>query len=210
MSKKGLILSLFAVFVLMLQVASAQDAVKKQQQKIDSYRKDLALIEKKLKENEAKKGSAISKLDLVRASVRARKALVAQSDVEISAFEDSIRTKNNQIAVLQTRLDTLETYYARLVRNAYKNRDAKVWYMFILSSENLGQAFRRIGVLKSLSAQMSAQAKKITATKEEMAVQKEQLEGLKKQAEAVRAQRRAEVTSLHAIAGMASKVIIPI
>ena len=50
MSKKGLILSLFAVFVLMLQVASAQDAVKKQQQKIDSYRKDLALIEKKLKE----------------------------------------------------------------------------------------------------------------------------------------------------------------
>ena len=196
MSKKGLILSLFAVFVLMLQVASAQDAVKKQQQKIDSYRKDLALIEKKLKENEAKKGSAISKLDLVRASVRARKALVAQSDVEISAFEDSIRTMNNQIAVLQTRLDTLETYYARLVRNAYKNRDAKVWYMFILSSENLGQAFRRIGVLKSLSAQMSAQAKKITATKEEMAVQKEQLEGLKKQAEAVRAQRRAEVTSL--------------
>ena len=33
------------------------------------------------------------------------------------------------VAVLQDRYDTLDFYYARLVRNAYKNRDSRLWYM---------------------------------------------------------------------------------
>ena len=93
-------------------------------------------------------------------------------------------------------MDTLTVYYAKLVRNAYKNRDPKIWYMFILSSENIGQAFRRIGVLRSLSSQRSVQAEKINATKDELAVQKEELGRLKVKAEAVRTQRQEEVNTL--------------
>lgn len=176
--------------------ASAQDAITKQQRKIESYRKDIARLEKKLKENEAKKGSAANKLELLSASVRSRKALVAESDKEIAGYNDSLRIQGDKVTALQTRLDTLTTYYTKLVRNAYKNRDPKIWYMFILSSENLGQAFRRIGVLKSLSSQMSVQAEKINQAKEELGVQMEQMQQLKTRAQAVRAQRQSELKSL--------------
>ena len=176
--------------------ASAQDAVQKQEKKIETYRKELAQLEKKLKDNEAKKGSAVTRLELISASVRSRKALVAESDKEIASYNDSLKIQQGRVDVLQSRLDTLMTYYTKLVRNAYKNRDPKIWYMFILSSENLGQAFRRIGVLKSLSSQMTVQAKKINEAKEELGVQMEKMRQLRTRAEAVRAQRQAEVNAL--------------
>ena len=195
MNKLVYILALF-LFVMPMSPASAQDAVAKQEKKIEAYRKEIAQLEKKLKENEAKKGSAVTRLELISASVRSRKALVAESDKEIASYNDSIKVQQGRVDVLQSRLDTLMAYYTKLVRNAYKNRDPKIWYMFILSSENLGQAFRRIGVLKSLSSQMSVQAEKINVAKEELGVQMEQMRQLRTRAEAVRAQRQAEVNSL--------------
>lgn len=180
----------------MLPEASAQDAITRQQRKIESYRKEIASLEKKLKENEAKKGSAVNRLELISATVRSRKALVAESEKEILRFDDSIKVQKSRVDALQTRLDTLTAYYAKLVRNAYKNRDPKVWYMFILSSENLGQAFRRIGVLKSLSSQMSVQAEMISEAKDELGVQIEQLQKLRTSAQAVKAQRQTELNSL--------------
>ena len=97
---------------------------------------------------------------------------------------------------MQARLDTLSDHYTTLVRNAYKNRDAKIWYMYILSSENLGQAFRRYNYFKNLSSQMRVQADKIRQAREDLEEQKTRLNGLK--ADAVKAQekRKAELASL--------------
>ncbi len=209
MNKFGYIVALF-LFVMPMFPASAQDAVKKQERKIESYRKEIAQLEKKLKENEAKKGSAVTKLELISASVRSRKALVAESDREIASYNDSLQVQQGRVDLLQTRLDTLMTYYSKLVRNAYKNRDPKIWYMFILSSENLGQAFRRIGVLKSLSSQMSVQAEKIKVAKEELGEQMDQMRELRTRAEAVRAQRQAEVVNLQKDEREASRILAQI
>lgn len=209
MNKTGYILALLLLFMPMLP-APAQDAVTKQQRKIETYRKELAQLEKKLRDNEAKKGSAVTKLELISASVRSRKALVAESDKEIAQYNDSLTVQQARVDALQTRLDTLTAYYSKLVRNAYKNRDPKIWYMFILSSDNLGQAFRRIGVLKSLSSQMSVQAKKISEAKEELGVQMEQMRQLRTRAESVRAQRQAEVLSLQKDEAEAGRLVAQI
>ncbi len=99
---------------------------------------------------------------------------------------------------MQARLDTLSDYYERLIRGAYKNRNAKVWYMYILASDNLGQAFRRYGYLRDLSKQMNIQAERIIATRDTLAKQTEELEALKKEAESLRSQRMAEVGKLQA------------
>lgn len=206
MNKAGYILALL-LFIMPILPAPAQDAVSRQERKIETYRKELAQLERKLRENESKKGSAVTRLELISASVRSRKALVAESDKEIARYNDSLKAQQQRVELLQTRLDTLTAYYSKLVRNAYKNRDPKVWYMFILSSDNLGQAFRRIGVLKSLSSQMSAQAEKIAAAKEELAGQMEQMRLLRTRAESVRAQRQAEVASLQKDEQEASRIV---
>lgn len=175
---------------------AGQDKIAANQRDIDKYTKDVRLLEEKIRVLDKEKGSAAKKLQLIKATVDARKALVAESDKEIARFNRSIGQKNKEIKALSLRLDTLTAYYTKLVRNAYKNRDPKVWYMYILASDNIGQAFRRIGFLKSLSSQMGVQAAKIKETKAGLDEEKKALVGLRSQAEALRTQRKAELAAI--------------
>ena len=128
----------------------------------------------------------------------ARKELLEESDRQIAGFTKAIGAMEKEIKAAQQRLDTLSEYYTRLVRSAYKNRNTKVWYMYILASDNLGQAFRRYGYLRDLSAQMKVQAEKIIEAKAALESEKASLQELKKEAEAVRKERAEEVARLQA------------
>ena len=93
-----------------------------------------------------------------------------------------------QIDRLQARHDTLSLYYGRLVRSAYKNRDSRLWYMYLLSSESVGQGMRRFGYLRSLSGEMSRQAVRIRETAAQLEVERERLGALRDEADALRKQ----------------------
>ena len=58
--------------------------------------------------------------------------------------------------------------------------------MYMLASDNLGQAFRRYSYFKNLSTQMNEEAKKIKEAKEELLKEKEVLSKLKADAQAVK------------------------
>ena len=190
-------ITLAFVFTAGVTTAYSQDT-KAQEAKKARLQKEIAILDSQIKAIATKSASAVNKLSLIRKKVDARKELVAESDREIAGFASSIASKEREIKVMQARLDTLSDYYERLVRGAYKNRNAKVWYMYILASDNLGQAFRRYGYLRDLSKQMNIQAERIIATRDTLAKQTEELEALKKEAESLRSQRMAEVGKLQA------------
>ena len=169
---------------------------KKQEAKREKLQREIAILDGQIKANATKSANALNQLALIRKKVDSRKELVAESDREISEFASTIQAKEREIAIAQARLDTLSDYYDRLVRGAYKNRKAKVWYMYIIASDNLGQAFRRYGYLRDLSKQMGIQAGKIRAAQDTLRRQTEELAVMKKQAEALRGQRVAEMSKL--------------
>ena len=171
---------------------------KTQEAKKARLQKEIEMIDRQLRANASQSASALSKLTLVRKKVASRRELVEESDRQISEYSASIAAKEKEIRTAQARLDTLSSYYDKLVKGAYKNRNAKVWYMYILASDNLGQAFRRYGYLKDLSAQMKVQADKIQEAKAVLESEKADLETLKKEAETVRTQRMADMNKLKA------------
>ena len=83
--------------------------------------------------------------------------------------------------------------------SAYKNRDARVWYMYMLASDDLGQAMRRFGYFKNLSGEMKDEARRILQAREELEEEKEKLSKMKKEAEAVKAERVKELEKLRKI-----------
>lgn len=174
------------------QNTKAQEARKARLQK------EIEIIDSQLRTNASKSSSALNRLALVRKKMDARKELLEESDRQIAGFTKAIGAMEKEIKVAQQRLDTLSEYYTRLVRSAYKNRNTKVWYMYILASDNLGQAFRRYGYLRDLSAQMKVQAEKIIEAKAALESEKASLQELKKEAEAVRKERAEEVARLQA------------
>lgn len=194
---KRLVISILtlAMTVLCAYDAAGQDT-RAQESRKARLEREIAVIDKQLKDNAAKSSDAMATLNLVRKKVADRKELVAESDKEIATLNSRIRAKQQSADKVQERLDTLTLYYEKLVRNAYRNRDSKVWYMYILASENIGQAFRRANYLRNLSTEMNRQGEKIIDTKAELQRQMDSLNVLKAEAEVLRAKRTSEVNAL--------------
>jgi len=173
---KRLVISILALAMTVLCAydAAGQDT-RAQESRKARLEREIAVIDKQLKDNAAKSLDAMATLNLVRKKVADRKELVAESDKEIATLNSRIRTKQQSADKVQERLDTLTLYYEKLVRNAYRNRDSKVWYMYILASENIGQAFRRANYLRNLSTEMNRQGEKIIDTKAELQRQMDSL-----------------------------------
>ena len=185
---------------------SAQDT-RRQETRKAQLEKEIAAINRQLKDNARSSSRALTDLSLVRRKIAARQELIAESEREIQALNDSMQVRQREIDRLQARHDTLSLYYNRLVRSAYKNRDSRIWYMYILSSDNIGQAVRRFGYLKGLSRNMSEQAKRIQETAAVLEVEKERLAGLKADAQALRNQRQADVEALKGEEGESAKLV---
>jgi len=195
-----------AVAVSAATVAYSQDT-RAQEDRKARLEKEIAIIDNQLKANAKQSSSALSNLSLIRKKVASRKELLEESDKKIAAFTSAIQVKEKEIAGIKARLDTLSQYNARLIRSAYKNRSAKVWYMYILASDNLGQAFRRFGYLRDLSKQMNIQATKIKEAQKTLEEETAALAVLKKEAEEVRAQRLAEVNKLQSEQNESQQVV---
>ena len=193
--------------LLLLGVAASAQDTRRQESRKAQLEKEIAVINKQLKDNAQSSSRALTDLSLVRRKISARQELIAESDREIHALDDSIRVKQKEIDRLQARHDTLTLYYNRLVRSAYKNRDSRIWYMYILSSENIGQAVRRFGYLKGLSKNMSDQARQIQETAAVLEVEKERLAVMRDDARTLRSQRQADVDALRSEEGESASLV---
>ena len=187
-------------------VASAQDT-KEQEAKKARLEREIEIIDKQLAENASRSNAMLSTLDLIRKKISNRKALIAESDRKIQRYSDDIYLKQKQINKLQARIDVLTDHYSKLVLSAYKNRDSRIWYMYMLASENLGQAFRRYSYFKNFSSQMNDEARKIKDAKAELLKEKEKLAKLKKEAQAVKAERVKELDKLSKEEAQSAKVV---
>lgn len=183
-------LSLLAVMPLGAQDTSAQNTRKQR------LEKEISIIDKQLRDNASRNSNALNTLNLTRQKIELRKGLITEGELEIARLTSGIRAKQRRIDSLQVRLDTMTFYYNKLVKGAYKNRDARVWYMYILASDNLGQGLRRYSFLKNLSTEMNSQGVKIKAAKEVLEQEKEVLSGMRAEAQELQKQRLVEMESL--------------
>ena len=193
-------LNIFLALFLLLAVsvrASAQDT-SLQESKRAAREKEIAQLEQQIAENVSRSSSALNDLTLIRRQVEARKALLAESEREIGRISDSIGVTSANIASLQARIDTLTLYFERLVRSAYRNRDARVWYVYILSSRNFGQATRRYSYLKNLSETMNGEAAEVKRMRAGLELELSRLDSLKTEATQLRDERAAELARLRA------------
>ena len=184
---------LLAAFCLPLPAQSGLQGRKDRKARLE---RDIRLLEKQIEATNARSNSAATQLDLLHAQTQARRELLQESERELGEVSDSVRVCTKQIQALEARLDTMSRYYSRLVRNAYKHRDARVWYLYILASENLGQGMRRYGYLRQLSSRMNSQGREMRSEHEQLELKKARLDSLKAEARKLRDERATEVGKL--------------
>ena len=190
-----------------LPAAGQKTSMKKLESQRAQLEKDIALLNRKLEQNSKNKSAALSSLSLLRSKIKAREKLITGCDQTLAVLDDSIAVVEKEMNRLQQRHDTLSYYYSRLIRGAYKNRDSRLWYMYILSSESIGQGLKRAGYLRGMSAQLSTQALRIRETSARLAVEKERLGGLRKEEAAMRKKVVGERSRLRGEEADANKLV---
>ncbi len=187
-------------------MAQAQDT-SDQESRRNVLQKEIAQLEKQLAENSAKSSNALGELTLVRKQVATRRALVEESERVVRDLSDSMAVRQADADRLQERIGSMENRFRRLVRTAYKNRDSRLWYSYLLSSKDLGQVARRYAYLRDLSTTMNTQADQLIRLREEYAADLERLAALKAEAEEVRSAHEQELVDLRASEQRSNKLV---
>ena len=202
-----------AFLILMLVLAAAFSAgaqnssVKRLENQRAQLEKDIARLNSMLNQNTMRSSEILSSLTLVRRKISAREQIIASYDQTLKILNDSLRMCQRDLDRLQARHDTLQHYYSRLVRGAYKNRDTRLWYMYVLSSGSVSQAFNRMGYFRNLSSQMSEQAVKVKEAAAELEAQKVRLNKIKAETNQMKQKVVDERTKLRTEEGDASKMV---
>ena len=186
---------LLSLALLLGAVAFGQD-VSKQTERKRQVEEEIKFIDNQLKNISSKQKATTEQLSLIRKRVTNRKSLISDLDKKIAVINDQMTAKQREINRLQKELDTLEAYYNKLIYNPYKNRDTRVWFLYILSSQDIGQGYRRFAFLKSLAGEVGTQADKIRDKQSELEVERQQLAAIKAEAQAARAEREEEYRKL--------------
>lgn len=197
----SLCLSLFAPFLTMAQDTSAQKS------KIAKLEKEISVLEGQIKANDKQKASELSTLTLVQKKVSARRKLIGETERQIGGLDRDINAKQQEINELSNRLDTMSVYYARLVKSAYRNRDYRLWYLYILTGGNLSQTVRRFTYLRSLSERMNEQALKIRYTRQELQEQQEQIKEMRAESVQLKKEHESALGLLRAEEAQSQRII---
>lgn len=158
------------VLFLMLFPAVAGFSQEKQelQKRKEQLQKEILYTNKLLSETEKNKKVTITELNQLNRKISAREELVIAMQQEINLINDSIANQEQHIDELEDNLEELKEEYAKLIVNANKNRSSYNRLMFIFSSKDFNQAFKRLKYLQQYTQYRQEQAKEIEHAKLEL------------------------------------------
>ena len=200
------------IIILCVMVLTAIPAwsqnIQEQRERKKQLEEEIAMIDKQLDTTAQKRKQSLNTLILTRQKLETRKKLIARLDSDIAGYDLSISSTNAEITRLNDRLDTLRKYHADLVRGAYKTRDSKVWFMYILSSKDINQGLRRWAYLKNISFSVRQQASAIKSTELDLQLENARLEELKAGSMQARNEREKERDALSAEERKANSMVV--
>ncbi|UOB16023.1 murein hydrolase activator EnvC family protein [Abyssalbus ytuae] len=139
------VLLFFSVCPVTLAQSSEQKELEAKRERLQEEIKQInSLLSQKRKE----KTNILTELEDIDQKIRVRKELIKlthrQANLIIKQINDNIKRIDN----LRTDLKLLKEDYADMIRKSYKNNSHQSRLMFLLSSENFFQAYKRLQYIK--------------------------------------------------------------
>ena len=179
-------LALIALLALSCISLSAQSSADKSRS--EALRKEIRAIDKRISQLGTKASNAEHALVLTRRKMEAQKQLVAEAEGQFKALADEASRMRKALEECEARRDSLRRCCEAMVRGAYKNRDPRVWYMYLLSSGSFQQIFKRYAYLKNMSSTLVESSRLLEA--EQQILEQRSREASERSAEAQAALRR--------------------
>jgi septal ring factor EnvC (AmiA/AmiB activator) len=165
--------------VLILATAAslnAQNAKNKLQSRKLKIERDIIQVNQELEQTKQNKSANLNQLILINKKIDKREDLINAIEQEVGGIESQVNTMSDTISHITTTLKSLKEEYARLIYSTYRNRSAYNRLMFIFSSHNFNQAYKRLKYLQQYTEYRKTQIRSITETQRVLAAKKLELE----------------------------------
>ena len=102
--------------------------------------------------NEKKKKNALDEVEDLALKLSFREELIKINNQQANEIVKRININEKTILTQRKELDKLKSNYSEMIKNSYQSRSLNNRLMFLFSSENFYQAYKRLEYLKQYSA----------------------------------------------------------
>ncbi len=170
------------------------EQLKKDKQRVQA---EINKKQKLLEETQKNKKASQQQLGILRDQIATREIYMTELQGEIDVLADERRQNEAESSRLQRKLICLKEDYSRVVYETFKNRRQSDPLLFVLSSENYSDMFRRMHFYSQYAQNVQKHVDAITTTQsdiarkcEEIALIEEEKLGVMHEQEAVNAQQQ--------------------
>ncbi|WP_396149502.1 murein hydrolase activator EnvC family protein [Flavobacterium sp.] len=161
------------------------DAQKKLEKRKEQLLEEIRLNERILQENKKKEKSVVNVIQQQKAKIDLREKLIQTNEKQAKLLTDDIYTNQIKINKLNKELEALKEDYANMIVKSYKSRSERSRAMFLLSSKDFTQAYKRVQYMKQYAGYRKSQGDEIKVKTTELEVYNVKLAALKSEKEKI-------------------------
>ena len=155
--------SLYLLFFLLFSITLQAQSSKRQQleNQRKEYVKQIRQLERLMSKGKKEQRTILSNLDNLNYKISVRQNLINITNQQANLLTREINNNQKQITHLRNRLQVLKEEYAAMIVKSYKSRSEENKVMFLLSSTNFQQAYKRLQYIKQYANYQKKQGEEI-------------------------------------------------
>ncbi|MEQ3661179.1 MAG: peptidoglycan DD-metalloendopeptidase family protein [Flavobacterium sp.] len=189
-------IQLYILFFFCFSFGFSQTQQEKLEARKEQIQKEISAFKELLQTEKKKERSVLSEIAAQKARIRLSERLISTTAKQKRILDDNIYLNQLEINKLNRELKVLKEDYAKMIVKSYKSRNDQSRIMFILSSQNFLQAYKRIQYMKQYAGFRKMQGDEIQEKQDKLGVAVVKLEKDKKNKEKVIAENEAEKKTL--------------
>lgn len=162
----------FLLSLILICTTSLMWSQESQQEKLEARK---AQIQKEIRENEKllqsvkkKEKSAVNVIVIQSNKIKLKEKLIATTEKQTKLLGNDMYVNQIKINKLKGELEILKADYAKMIVKSYKSRSEESRAMFILSSENFLQAYKRAQYMKQYTNYRKMQGEEIKSKSDQL------------------------------------------
>lgn len=184
------------LFICLTSLAWSQQTQEELEQKKAKIQQEILEKERMLQEVRSKEKSVVKLLSLQKEKIGLKEKLINTTTKQTKLLSNDMYINQVQINKLKKDLVILKEDYAQMIVKSYKSRSQQSRAMFLLSSENFLQAYKRLQYMKQYSSYRKMQGDEIKDKTTKLADYNAKLSGQKTEKEKLLAEQEKQRADL--------------
>ncbi|MFV8225300.1 murein hydrolase activator EnvC family protein [Christiangramia aquimixticola] len=151
------------IFILSFQSVTGQTNREDLEKRRIELRNEISRINELRISNQKKQRSVLSQVEDLGQQIKTTEDLIKLTNQQANLLTRELTTNSNKIGSLRKELEQLKEDYARMIEKSYKSKSQQSRVMFLLSSKNFLQAYKRLQYMKQYTNYRKQQGEEIKA-----------------------------------------------